>query len=118
MEFGKKMSVEKELSRLGAIKFNNLVYDESGNFLIYSSLLGIKFVNLATQKVSRLIGQREHLRCLFFLILCFFSKRPIPQLLRIRDILVRIRIRASVHLTNGFGSRSGCYFVTNLQDGN
>jgi peptidylprolyl isomerase domain and WD repeat-containing protein 1 len=44
------------------VKFNNLVYDESGNFLIYSSLLGIKFANLATQKVSRLIGQREHLR--------------------------------------------------------
>ncbi len=73
MEFGKKMSVEKELSRLGAIKFNNLVYDESGNFLIYSSLLGIKFVNLTTQKVSRLIGQREHLRCHhFFLILLLF----------------------------------------------
>ena len=62
MEFGKKMSVEKELARMGAVKYNNLVYDESGNFLIYSSLLGIKFVNLATQKVSRLIGQREHLR--------------------------------------------------------
>ena len=39
-----------------------LVYDDSGNFLIYSSLLGIKFVNLKTQRVSRLLGQREHLR--------------------------------------------------------
>jgi hypothetical protein len=34
-------------------------------------------------------------------------------MLRIRDILVRIRIRGSVHLTNGSGSRSdsgSCYF--------
>lgn len=73
MEFGKKMSVEKELARMGAVKYNNLVYDESGNFLIYSSLLGIKFVNLATQKVSRLIGQREHLRPL---ALSLFQGRP------------------------------------------
>jgi peptidylprolyl isomerase domain and WD repeat-containing protein 1 len=70
MEFGKKMSVEKELSRVGAVKYNNLVYDESGNFLIYSSLLGIKFVNLTTQKVSRLIGQREHLRSITSLKFC------------------------------------------------
>ena len=95
MEFGKKMSVEKELSRVEAIQSSNmgkkyiviiqkrswfkqlfdmelricfvnfafcLVYDESGNFLIYSSLMGIKFVNLKTQKVSRLIGKREHIR--------------------------------------------------------
>ena len=55
MEFGKKMSVEKELTRTNLIKFNNLIYDESGYFLIYASLLGIKFVNLKTQKVKRLL---------------------------------------------------------------
>lgn len=73
MEFGKKMSVEKEISRLNHTKYNNLVYDESGNFLIYSSLLGIKFVNLKTQKVSRLIGQKEHLRPL---ALALFQGKP------------------------------------------
>jgi len=73
MEFGKKMSVEKEISRLGFLKYNNLVYDESGNFLIYSSLLGIKFVNLKTQVVSRLIGQKEHIRPL---ALALFQGRP------------------------------------------
>ena len=62
MEFGKKMSVEKELTRTNLIKFNNLIYDESGYFLIYASLLGIKFVNLKTQKVKRLLAQKEHLR--------------------------------------------------------
>jgi hypothetical protein len=35
--------------------------------------------------------------------------------LRIRDILVRIRIRGSVPLTNGSGS---AVFVSDLQDGN
>jgi len=64
MEFGKKISVEKEIGRMGLSKYNNVVWDESGHFIIYSSLLGIKIVNLTTKRVSRLLGQREHLRCL------------------------------------------------------
>jgi len=73
MEFGKKISVEKDIARAGASKYNNLVFDESGNFLIYSSLLGIKVVNVVTKKVSRLLGQREHLRTLG---LALFQGRP------------------------------------------
>jgi len=73
MEFGKKISVEKDIARAGFAKYNNLVFDESGNFLLYSSLLGIKVVNTVTQKVSRLLGQREHLRPL---ALALFQGRP------------------------------------------
>jgi len=73
MEFGKKISVEKDIARAGFAKFNNLVFDESGHFLLYSSLLGIKVVNTVTQKVSRLLGQREHLRTL---CLALFQGRP------------------------------------------
>jgi len=73
MEFGKKISVEKDIARAGFSKFNNLVFDESGHFLIYSSLLGIKVVNTVTKKVSRLLGQREHLRPL---ALALFQGRP------------------------------------------
>jgi len=62
MEFGKKVAVEKDIARAGASKYNNAIFDDSGNFLIYSSLMGIKMVNLTTRKVSRLLGAREHLR--------------------------------------------------------
>merc|ERR1712018_1098306 len=54
MEFGKKVSVEKEISRTGLYKYNNILFDESDNFIIYSSLLGIKVVNIVTKSVSRL----------------------------------------------------------------
>ena len=37
------------------------------------------------------------------------SRLIFPAVLRIRDILVRIRIRGSVHLTNGSGSGSWCF---------
>jgi len=64
MEFGKKLSVEREIGRTGLIKYNNVIWDDSGHFILYSSLLGIKMVNLTTRRVSRLLAQREHLRCL------------------------------------------------------
>jgi len=64
MEFGKKVAVEKDIARAGLSKFNNALFDDSGNFLIYSGLMGIKMVNLKTRKVSRLLGAREHLRTL------------------------------------------------------
>jgi len=73
MEFGKKVSVEKELSRVGVYKDNNVLFDESDNFLIYSSLMGIKVVNIVSKSVSRLLGQREHLRTIN---LALFQGRP------------------------------------------
>jgi peptidylprolyl isomerase domain and WD repeat-containing protein 1 len=36
------------------------VLDESGNFLLVPSLLGIKVINIATNSVSRIIGQPEN----------------------------------------------------------
>merc|ERR1719242_2316528 len=62
MEFGKKVSIEKEISRTGVYKYNNIIFDESDNFILYSSLLGIKVVNIVTKSVSRLLAQRENLR--------------------------------------------------------
>jgi len=36
-----------------------LVFDDSGNFLLYPTLFGIKVCNLKTNKISRLIGKME-----------------------------------------------------------
>lgn len=36
-----------------------LVFDETGNFIIYGALLGIKVVNIHTNKVARLVGKSE-----------------------------------------------------------
>jgi hypothetical protein len=35
----------------------NAVFDESGNFLVYPTLTGIKVVNLVTNQVSRILGE-------------------------------------------------------------
>lgn len=42
MEFGRRMAMEKDIERNEATFFQNLIFDESGIFLIYGTLMGIK----------------------------------------------------------------------------
>lgn len=42
MEFGRRLAVEKELEKSNQARFVNAVFDETGNFIIYGALLGIK----------------------------------------------------------------------------
>ncbi|KAI8367223.1 peptidyl-prolyl cis-trans isomerase cyp15 [Choanephora cucurbitarum] len=59
MEFGRRLAVEKELEKSHQAKFVNAVFDETGHFIIYGALLGIKVVNTLTNKVVRIIGKSE-----------------------------------------------------------
>ncbi|CAH8433604.1 unnamed protein product [Dicrocoelium dendriticum] len=64
MEFGRRLAQEKELDRSEFRQSCNLVFDESGNFLTYATLLGIKVVNVVTNRVVRSLGGPENLRFL------------------------------------------------------
>lgn len=59
MEFGRRLAVEKELEKSNQARFVNAVFDNSGNFIIYGSLLGVKIVNIRTNKVVCLLGKSE-----------------------------------------------------------
>uniref|UniRef100_A0A6G3MGS1 Peptidylprolyl isomerase domain and WD repeat-containing protein 1 (Trinotate prediction) n=1 Tax=Henneguya salminicola TaxID=69463 RepID=A0A6G3MGS1_HENSL len=41
-EFGRRLAVEKELEKTNTILYTNLTFDESDNFLIVPSMIGIK----------------------------------------------------------------------------
>ncbi|KAI8917525.1 hypothetical protein DFJ77DRAFT_428966 [Powellomyces hirtus] len=64
MEFGRRLALEREIEKVkgGQSATVNAVFDESGNFVIYPTLLGIKVVNIQTNKVVRLIGKAENQR--------------------------------------------------------
>lgn len=64
MEFGRRLAQERDIERQkgGQSGTVNAIFDASGNFIIYSTLLGIKIVNLTTNKVQRLLGKAESLR--------------------------------------------------------
>ncbi|KAL5583176.1 hypothetical protein UlMin_015618 [Ulmus minor] len=60
IDFGRRMAVDKEIEKTEGVPLPNAVFDESSNFLIYATLLGIKVVNLYTNKVSRILGKVEN----------------------------------------------------------
>ncbi|KAI0823930.1 peptidyl-prolyl cis-trans isomerase [Trametes gibbosa] len=67
MEFGRRLAVERELELPGPDgkipgMWINAVWDESGSFVIYPTLLGIKVVNTVTNRVVRLLGKDETVR--------------------------------------------------------
>lgn len=64
MEFGRRLAVERELEISPQIHNMNLTFDQSGHFIIYPTLVGIKVVSIHTNKVVRIIGKGETIRIL------------------------------------------------------
>lgn len=67
MEFGRRLAVERELELPGVDgkipgMWINAVWDESGAFVLYPTLLGIKVVNTVTNRVARILGKDEVVR--------------------------------------------------------
>lgn len=82
IDFERRLAVEKEIDKLWDIKQwenvqvsqPNIVFDESNNFIMYSSLLGIKIVNFATNKLVKILGKIENTER--FMSLSLFQGNP------------------------------------------
>lgn len=64
VEFGRRLAVERELDNPVVKNRVNVVFDESGHFIAYGSLLGIKVVNTLTNRVVKAYGKDEPFRAL------------------------------------------------------
>lgn len=62
MEFGRRMATEKELEKSEVFRNGNILFDYSGHFVMYSTMLGIKVVNIDTNKCVSMIGKSDNLR--------------------------------------------------------
>lgn len=62
MEFGRRMAADRDLEKSEAFQCCNLVYDSSGHFLLYATLLGIKVINLHSKTCVQLLGKNENIR--------------------------------------------------------
>ncbi|KAL7267971.1 Peptidyl-prolyl cis-trans isomerase cyp15 [Rhizina undulata] len=74
LEFGRRLAVESDLSNPAsnpenstspshsALSKQNILFDESGHFIIYGSLTGIKVLNTVTNKLIRQYGKEESFR--------------------------------------------------------
>lgn len=62
MEFGRRMASERDLEKSDAVHLANVLFDSSGYFVIYATMLGVKVVNLVTNRCVAMIGKPENLR--------------------------------------------------------
>ncbi|CAE8633384.1 unnamed protein product [Polarella glacialis] len=76
-DFGRRIAVEKEMRKSPAVMYQQACFDESGNFLVYSSMVGIKVVNIHTNKLVRVLGKVEQTER--FLGLALFQGRPMKK---------------------------------------
>lgn len=58
IDFGRRAAVERELTTTTTV-VSNCVFDESGHFILYPTLLGIKMVNVETNTLARVLGKVE-----------------------------------------------------------
>lgn len=60
IDFGRRVARERELSHAEGASVPNAVFDDSGNMLLYATLVGIKVVNLTSNKVAKVLGKVEN----------------------------------------------------------
>eukprot|EP00056_Hartaetosiga_gracilis_P004445 m.75093 g.75093 ORF g.75093 m.75093 type:complete len:644 (-) comp11832_c0_seq9:112-2043(-) len=73
MEFGRRVAAERELAKSEYSNYLNAVFDTTGNFLIFTSLIGIKIINVVTNKCVRVLGKNESVR---FLTVNVYQGKP------------------------------------------
>lgn len=57
-----RMAVERDLEKSDALSHANIVFDYSGHFVIYPTMIGIKLVNIETNRCVKMIGKGDNLR--------------------------------------------------------
>ena len=61
-DFGRRMAVEREYRAAGAAAPpSNAIFDATGRFLLYPSIVGIKVIAIETCRLARLLGKVENL---------------------------------------------------------
>ena len=60
IDIGRRVAIEKEIKELkNNSPMSNAIFDESGHFLLYATMFGVKIVNLLTNEVPLILGRKE-----------------------------------------------------------
>lgn len=62
LEFGRRLAVERDLQRSPYFYDLKAIFDQTGQFLLYPSPIGIKVINLENNRVVRLLAREESIR--------------------------------------------------------
>mmetsp|Transcript_71729 Transcript_71729/g.162794 ORF Transcript_71729/g.162794 Transcript_71729/m.162794 type:complete len:397 (+) Transcript_71729:262-1452(+) len=76
-DFGRRIAVEKEMRKSPSLMYQQAIFDESCNFIVYPSMVGVKVVNIHTNKLVRVLGKVEQTER--FLGVALFQGKPMKK---------------------------------------
>lgn len=62
LEFGRRLAIERELQKTPYFAAITPIFDQSDEFLLFPTIIGIKVIHLNTNKVVRILGKGDSLR--------------------------------------------------------
>ncbi|RYO76868.1 hypothetical protein DL766_008835 [Monosporascus sp. MC13-8B] len=62
VDFGRRLAAEREIESASVSNKVNVIFDESGHFILYGSIVGVKVLNTFTNQVVKVYGKDENLR--------------------------------------------------------
>ncbi|XP_075167285.1 peptidylprolyl isomerase domain and WD repeat-containing protein 1 [Haematobia irritans] len=62
MEFGRRMASERDLEKSDFNMNNNIIFDVTGHFLLYPTMIGIKMINIETNRCVSILGKTDNIR--------------------------------------------------------
>lgn len=68
-----RMAVERELDKTET-NLGNIIFDESGYIILYPTMLGVKMVNLYTNRCIKIMGKPENIRPMQLALFQVFNK--------------------------------------------
>lgn len=57
-----RMAAERDLEKSDFNMSNNIIFDASGHFLLYPTLIGIKVINIETNRCVNILGKTDNIR--------------------------------------------------------
>lgn len=119
VEFGRRLGVERELEDESIRNKINVSFDESGHFLLYGSIYGIKCINTYTNRVVRMYGRDEPFRALNVALYQGQPQRKgvvtVSMAASSNPLLQEAEERDAILVTTGFG-KVRFYMFTNETD--
>lgn len=70
------MATERELEKSESLQLANIQFDCSGHFILYPTMIGIKLVNIETNRCIKIIGKGDNLRPLHVAVFQGRTKKP------------------------------------------
>lgn len=62
LEFGRRLAIERELQKTPYFNSIGPLFDQTGKFLLFPTIIGVKVIHLESNKVVRILGRDESLR--------------------------------------------------------